>query len=110
MDTRNPGHLSSVDTKNTIGSHEQFSDDSGEDYFESSDDESITDLLLGSVSATIDKLYHLSFKIRNPAMRLGFPKPLKYHEIDPETGVNLINQFRENSPLRILKKISWFDA
>ncbi|QKX57876.1 uncharacterized protein TRUGW13939_04996 [Talaromyces rugulosus] len=96
MDTRNPGHLSSVDTKNTIGSHEQFSDDSGEDDFESSDDESITDLLLGSVSATIDKLYHLSFKIRNPAMRLGFSESLKYHEIDPETGVNLIDQFREN--------------
>lgn len=100
MDTLDHRHLSSVDTKNTtnppIGPHEQFSDDSEEDGFESSDDESITDLILGSVTATIDKLYRLSFKIRNPAMRLGFSKSLKYHEVDPETNVDLIDQFREN--------------
>lgn len=100
MDTLNPGHLSSVDAKNTtnlpIESHEQFSDDSEEDDFESSDDESVTDLLLTSATATIDKLYRLSFKIRNPAMRLGFSRSLNYQEVDPETGVNLIDRLREN--------------
>lgn len=100
MDTLNPGHLSSVDAKNTtylpIGSHGQVSDDSEEDDFESSDDESVTDLLLTRATATIDKLYRLSFKIRNPAMRLGFSRSLKYQEFDQETGVNLIDQFQEN--------------
>ncbi|KAJ5908062.1 hypothetical protein N7495_000744 [Penicillium taxi] len=97
---RNPEHVSTVDVKNTtdlpITSHERLSDDSEDDDFESSDDESVTDLLLNSVNATIDKLYRLSFKIRNPAMRLGFSRSLKYQKVDPETGVNLIDQFREN--------------
>jgi hypothetical protein len=81
---------------NIPGSHEQFSDDSEENDLESSDDESIADLLLSSTTANIDKLYRLSFKIRNPAMRLGFSKSLKYQEFDPETGVNLMDQFREH--------------
>ena len=100
MDALNTRHLSGADANNTtnlpIGSDKNFGDDSEEDDFEFSDDESITDVLLTSATATIDKLYRLSFKVRNPAMRLGFSKSLKYHEIDPETGVDLIDQFREN--------------
>lgn len=77
---------------------EEYSDDSEEEDFESSDgddDESVIDMLLGSITGTIDKLYRLSFKIRNPAMRLGFSRSLKYHEVDPETGVDLIDQLRD---------------
>ncbi|KAE8358236.1 hypothetical protein BDV27DRAFT_150625 [Aspergillus caelatus] len=82
--------------KTSVQPQEQFSDDSEEDDFGSSDDESIIDLLLSGVAACIDKLYRLSFKIRNPAMRLGFSKALKYRALDPETGVDLIDQFRES--------------
>lgn len=28
-------------------------------------------------------------------MRLGFSRSLKYHEVDPETGVDLIDQLRD---------------
>ncbi|CAI7586420.1 unnamed protein product [Penicillium pancosmium] len=94
---------SSMDTGSAIDAtavvREESSDDSEEEDFESSDgedDESVIDLLLGSIAGTIDKLYRLSFKIRNPAMRLGFSRSVKYHEIDPETGVDLIEQLREN--------------
>ncbi|KAB8204928.1 hypothetical protein BDV34DRAFT_196567 [Aspergillus parasiticus] len=99
MNIVNPGRLASLNAKGrtdtTVQSQEQFSDDSEEDDFESSDDESITDLLLSGMAASIDKLYRLSFKIRSPAMRLGFSKALKYRALDPETGVDLMDQFRE---------------
>ncbi|KAE8327761.1 hypothetical protein BDV39DRAFT_204775 [Aspergillus sergii] len=104
MNILSPGHLSNLNASDTTKAHiqslEQFSDDS-EDDFESSDDESITDLLLSGMAASIDKLYRLSFKIRNPAMRLGFSKALKYRALDTETGVDLIDQFRKSDQRHI---------
>ncbi|GES64971.1 pkinase-domain-containing protein [Aspergillus terreus] len=41
----------------------------------------------------VDRLYRLSFKIRNPAMRTGLSKALAYTEVDPDTGVNLIEVY-----------------
>ncbi|KAL9119285.1 MAG: hypothetical protein Q9187_004160, partial [Circinaria calcarea] len=38
-------------------------------------------------------LYRLSFKIRNPATRLGFTKARYYRQVDQDTGINLIDQF-----------------
>ncbi|KAE8416102.1 hypothetical protein BDV36DRAFT_297473 [Aspergillus pseudocaelatus] len=100
MNTLSRGQVSGLNARDTpktsIQPQEQFSDDSEEDDFGSSDDESIIDLLLSGVAACINKLYRLSFKIRNPAMRLGFSKALKYRALDPETGVDLIDQFRES--------------
>ncbi|KAH8429084.1 Serine/threonine protein kinase [Aspergillus melleus] len=96
INTLNSGHETCVDaTIGPVEPNDQLSDDSEEDDFESSDDESVTDLLLTGVTATIDKLYRLSFKVRNPTVRLGLSKALKYHEFDPETGVDIIDQFKE---------------
>ena len=57
------------------------------------DTESVAQIALGNVSGVIDKLYRLSFKIRNSATRLGFSDARHHHEIDHETGVDLIQQF-----------------
>lgn len=53
----------------------------------------MTQTALENVNGIIDRLYRLSFKIRNPATRLGFTKALKYREIDEETGVDLIQVY-----------------
>lgn len=45
--------------------------------------------------STIDKLYRLAFKIRNPALRLGFSKAVNYSQKDPETGRDLIEEYAE---------------
>ena len=65
-------------------------EDEGFDTFET---ESIAQITLENLSGVIDKLYRLSFKIRNPATRIGFSKASHYREVDHETGVDLIQQF-----------------
>ncbi|KAL8931143.1 MAG: hypothetical protein Q9208_000247 [Pyrenodesmia sp. 3 TL-2023] len=70
-------------------------DDSDEEEFESYQDSSLTETALENVNGIIDSLYRLSFKIRNPATRLGFSKAQKYREIDNETGVDLIQIFAD---------------
>ncbi|KAG2014895.1 hypothetical protein GB937_006353 [Aspergillus fischeri] len=69
------------------------SDDSEEEDFSSYQSEPVTKAYLGNITVTIDRLYRLSFKIRNPAMRTGLSKALEYTEVDPDTGVNLIEVY-----------------
>ena len=69
-----------------------FDEDEGFEGFET---ESLAQIALGNVSAAIDRLYRLSFKIRNPATRLGFSNAKSYRQEDPETGIDLIEQFRQ---------------
>ncbi|KAL8732788.1 MAG: hypothetical protein Q9166_002570 [cf. Caloplaca sp. 2 TL-2023] len=71
----------------------EVSDDSEDEDFETYDDESVANTALGNVCGIIDRLYRLSFKIRNPATRVGFTKAQRYQEIDGETGVDLIEAF-----------------
>ncbi|KAK2768772.1 hypothetical protein FQN54_000628 [Arachnomyces sp. PD_36] len=79
------------DDRNTAGS--TCSDDSEEEDFSSYQTEPLTKTYLDNITTTIDRLYSLSFKIRNPAMRIGLSKALKYTEVDPDTGVNLIEEY-----------------
>ncbi|KAL2861218.1 uncharacterized protein BJX67DRAFT_367070 [Aspergillus lucknowensis] len=72
---------------------QEISDDSEEEDVSSYQEKPLFELLTESASATIDKLYRLAFKIRNPATRLGSSKALGYREVDKETGVDLIEQF-----------------
>ena len=67
-----------------------------------SDDDEILDsfvtssfnrITLENITGVVDKLVKLSFKIRNPAIRLGFSTATSYKEIDPDTGVDLIQEF-----------------
>ena len=71
------------------------SDDSEEedDEFRTFESEPVAEIALGNARNVIDKLYRLSFKIRNPAMRLGFSKAKNYRDVDATTNVDLIQQF-----------------
>ncbi|KAL8816325.1 MAG: hypothetical protein Q9223_004639 [Gallowayella weberi] len=66
------------------------SEDSEDEDFGTYQDDIYLETALGNVNDIIDKLYQLSFKIRNPVTRLGFSKAQNYREIDQETGVDLI--------------------
>ncbi|KAL2782474.1 hypothetical protein BJX66DRAFT_320644 [Aspergillus keveii] len=76
-----------------IPNEQEISDDSEQEDVSSYQEKPLFELLTESASATIDKLYRLAFKIRNPATRLGSSKALGYCEVDKETGVDLIEQF-----------------
>lgn len=54
---------------------------------------SISTIILENARLIIDRLYKLSFKIRRPAMRLGFSKARNYREIDGETGMDLMDWY-----------------
>lgn len=78
-------------------SQEEDDDDSPEDS-EDEDDASyqnmpLFEILTDSAGATIDRLYRLAFKIRNPSMRLGSSRALEYREVDQSTGIDLMKQF-----------------
>lgn len=54
---------------------------------------SISAIELENARLIIDTLYKLSFKIRNPATRLGFSKARTYRQVNEDTGVDLMNAF-----------------
>ncbi|KAL8832345.1 MAG: hypothetical protein Q9170_004915 [Blastenia crenularia] len=66
------------------------SDDSDDEDFFTYQDDSFAVTALGNVNGIVDRLYRLSFKIRNPATRIGFTKARNYQEVDESTGVDLI--------------------
>ena len=68
-------------------------EDSDEEDFSSNQVEPPTEAFFVNIVSTIDRLYRLAFKIRNPAMRLGLSKAKSYSEKDPETGQDLIEEF-----------------
>jgi hypothetical protein len=72
---------------------QKISDGSEEEDVSSYQEKPLFELLTDNATATVDKLYRLAFKVRNPAMRFGSSRPLRYFEIDKETGVDLIGQF-----------------
>jgi hypothetical protein len=73
---------------------ESDDDDSEEEEdFSSYQEESLTKARLNNITTTVDRLYNLSFKIRNPAMRLGLSKAMMYTKVDPDTGVDLVEVY-----------------
>ena len=75
--------LDLVDTDNLLKG-EQFMDNGDSQEL----DESLAKLAFDNVRDTIDRLYRLSFKIRNPATRLGFSKA-KRDRLIAEDGTDL---------------------
>ena len=71
------------------------SDESSEDEeaLMSYQEDPISTALLENAKLIIDRLYKLSFKIRNPATRLGFSKARDYCAIDEETGVDVMRRY-----------------
>ncbi|KAL4938398.1 hypothetical protein BDV06DRAFT_231901 [Aspergillus oleicola] len=72
-----------------------LSDDESEEDLSSYRDQSLTAEYLTNISITVDRLYALSFRVRNPKMRTGLSKALSYTEVDSETGLDLIEAYRE---------------
>ena len=68
--------------------------DSDSEDFDTYDTEPFAETAIANASRTIDRLYRLAFKIRNPATRIGFTKARNYQQIDAESGVDLIQAFR----------------
>ena len=64
-----------------------------EDALTSYQEDPISTALLENARLIIDRLYRLSFKIRNPATRLGFSKARDYRAIDEETGVDVMQRY-----------------
>ena len=58
-------------------------------------EEPISTALLENARLIIDRLYRLSFKIRNPATRFGFSKARGYGAIDEETGVDDMRRYAD---------------
>ncbi|EPS38816.1 hypothetical protein H072_7430 [Dactylellina haptotyla CBS 200.50] len=57
--------------------------------------ESDQDLLLDSIRDPIDRLYKLSTFIRNPSSRIVSSKMHHHKQIDPETGIDLLDSIKE---------------
>ena len=64
---------------------EQFMDDEAPQEL----DEQLAKLASDNIRTTIDRLYRLSFRIRNPATRLGFSEA-KRHRLTAEDGTDLM--------------------
>ena len=73
------------------------SDESSEDEetLMSYQEDPISTALLENAKLIIDRLYKLSFKIRNPATRLGFSKARDYRAIDEDTGVDVMRRYAD---------------
>ncbi|MBE3044226.1 hypothetical protein IMZ48_16980 [Candidatus Bathyarchaeota archaeon] len=46
-----------------------------------------------SIADCLNSLYRLSYKIRNPTLRPTTTKAILYKEVDPETGIDVFDQF-----------------
>lgn len=76
--------------------HEESSGDESSDEEESLLSYQVTSLftiVLENLGLIIDTLYKLSFKIRNPATRLGLSKARTYRQMDEENGVDLMDVY-----------------
>ena len=84
-----------VDSDNILGGERLIDDEVPQEL-----DEPLAKLALDNIRDTIDRLYRLSFKIRNPATRLGFSKAKRYRLL-AEDG----NDLRESLIAADLKHI-----
>ena len=76
-----------------VSDKDSYTDSDSED-FDTYAREPFAETALSNASRTIDRLYRLAFKIRNPATRIGFTKARNYQQIDAESGIDLIQAFR----------------
>ncbi|KAL2835346.1 hypothetical protein BJY01DRAFT_252766 [Aspergillus pseudoustus] len=65
-------------------------DSSSEEDLSSYPLENAIDEYLFNISITVDRLYGLSFRIRNPALRTGLSRALSFTKVNKDTGVDLI--------------------
>ena len=93
--------------ENSVAPENQLQDDTSEDDsedFDSFESSSINEIALENARGTIDKLYRLSFRIRNTLTRTGFTRAKHYRQIDKDTNVDLIEQY-ELQDLRHVEEV-----
>lgn len=84
------------------------SDDESDEDLSSYQDESAENEYLANLALAIDRLYALSFRVRNPRMRTGLSKAQYYTEIDEQSGVDLIQAYWERDVYHITELFqSW---
>ena len=84
---------------------EDDSDDDDE-FLESYNARPIVEVLAENITAAIDRLYRLSFKVRNPATRYDLSRGLRFKEVDRDTGVDFLTLY-ELFDLAHVKEIIW---
>lgn len=70
-------------------------DSEDEESFDSYQAQPLVELAIENIAHVIDRLYRLSFKVRNPATRMGLTKAQAFRQIDQDTGVDLIHRFAD---------------
>ncbi|EXJ84053.1 hypothetical protein A1O3_04720 [Capronia epimyces CBS 606.96] len=69
-------------------------DDSDDDSWDGFDDETLAQAAFKSVVDSIDRLFKLAMKVRDPATRTGFSRGYQYEQVDSESGVGLFESFQ----------------
>ena len=84
-----------TDAGNEIEGSEEDLDSDEEAMLASYGDDSLIDIILARLEDIIDRLYRLSFRIRNPATRLNVSKAAEYRDVDESTNVDLMDVYAE---------------
>lgn len=69
-----------------------FSDEGSLDSY---DDQTTSEAAFSSIVDCIDRLFRLSMKVRNPAMRIGLSKGYTFSKIDEDTDLDLFDCFAD---------------
>lgn len=62
---------------------------------------SINEAAFVSAVDVLDRLLRISMKIRNPKTRTGSSKAFQYANVDPDTGINLIDRYYDHDKSHI---------
>ncbi|KAL8861930.1 MAG: hypothetical protein Q9178_001800 [Gyalolechia marmorata] len=88
-------------------------DSDEEEMLASYQDGSLTGMALVRLESIIDRLYRLSFRIQDPAARLGVAKASQYRDFDEDTNIDLMNEYAKADRTHVrelLKQISGTSA
>lgn len=72
-----------------------YDDDDDEDSLDSYDDQTTAEATFFNIVDCIDRLFRLSMKVRNPAMRIGLSKGYTFSKVDEDTDLDLFDCFAD---------------
>ena len=81
-------------------------DNDSDEYLDDYEEESQLASSLQSAGDIINRLYRLSTKIRNPGTRLAPTKAYNYSVVDPDTGIDLVEQWAV-SDTKHIEELLW---
>lgn len=89
------GEEASPDGDNPNDSSDETDGSDEDEDFSSYQDSHLVEEYLSNISTTVDRLYALSFRVRDPAMRTSLSRAATYTEIDQESDIDLIASFSQ---------------